>query len=325
VVVTNAWGTTSVSSNAILTVLGPPVITIQPTNQTVSQGTNVTFLVAASGSAPLTYQWRINLTNVLVTTIDTNSPGSNSLTLTNVPGAASGPYTVVITNLYGAVTSLVATLTVHAPPIILSNPTNLLVTIDSNAVFTVVASGSAPLNYRWFFNTTNLVAGATTDTLLLTHVQNSSAGQYHVVVTNDFGQAASSSASLDVVPYDSDNDGIPDEYERQHGLIVGVNDAAADPDGDGMSNLDEYLSGTDPQDKDSVLRVTLLDGGGGGAMINFTAMPNFPYTIQYRTNVESGAWQSLTNLAARPGTNVTQILDSTAGSGGRRFYRIRTP
>ncbi len=50
---------------------------------------------------------------------------------------------------------------------------------------------------------------------------------------------------------DSDHDGMDDDWERKHGLIVGVNDAALDPDGDGLSNLQEFLQGTDPQNPDS--------------------------------------------------------------------------
>ncbi len=50
---------------------------------------------------------------------------------------------------------------------------------------------------------------------------------------------------------DTDKDGMDDDWERKHGLNVGVNDAALDPDNDGLTNLQEYLAGTDPQNADS--------------------------------------------------------------------------
>jgi hypothetical protein len=50
---------------------------------------------------------------------------------------------------------------------------------------------------------------------------------------------------------DSDADGMDDDWERKHGLVVGVKDGAADPDADGLPNLQEYLGATDPQNPDT--------------------------------------------------------------------------
>ena len=52
--------------------------------------------------------------------------------------------------------------------------------------------------------------------------------------------------------FDTDKDGIPDQWEQQYGLdFQNPADAAEDPDGDGLTNLDEYLAGTDPFQADS--------------------------------------------------------------------------
>jgi hypothetical protein len=50
---------------------------------------------------------------------------------------------------------------------------------------------------------------------------------------------------------DTDNDGMDDNWELEHGLKVGINDAALDADSDGLTNLQEYLAGTDPQKADT--------------------------------------------------------------------------
>jgi len=89
----------------------PPVITLQPTNETVVTGAVVTFTVAASGSSPLGYSWRRNGVPI---TSGANSP---SYSTNNVRVADTGSqFSCVITNAYGSVTSAVAGLTVIVPP-----------------------------------------------------------------------------------------------------------------------------------------------------------------------------------------------------------------
>src|SRR5208283_4392280 len=76
----------------------PPVITSQPTNQTVAVGGTANFSVAASGTLPLSYQWSCNTTNLAGATNPT-------LTLTNVQFSQAGNYAVQITNTYGSAIS----------------------------------------------------------------------------------------------------------------------------------------------------------------------------------------------------------------------------
>jgi len=86
----------------------PPYLTGQPAGLTVSQGGNVTFLVAAGGTGPLAYQWRFNGSNLAGTT-------QGGYTRTNAQTAHAGDYSVVVSNAFGAVTSSVAPLTVTVP------------------------------------------------------------------------------------------------------------------------------------------------------------------------------------------------------------------
>jgi phospholipase/lecithinase/hemolysin len=90
---------------ATLTVLTPPKITQQPSNQTASLFADATFHVQASGDAPLSYQWRFDNTDLIGMT-------NSALTLTTVQRTNAGPYRVVVANASGVVTSQVATLSI---------------------------------------------------------------------------------------------------------------------------------------------------------------------------------------------------------------------
>ena len=197
VAVTNTYGSV-ISSNAMLIVLSPPTITLQPTGRTNLAGTTATFTNGASGTLPLNYQWRKSGSNM---NDGGNVSGSatNILTLSNVSDADAASYTVVVTNVVGSVTSSPAVLVLLDPPVILSQPTNLTVLRSSNATFSVAAAGSSPLIYQWNFNGTNILA-ATNTLFTLTNVQLSEAGNYAVLVTNAYGSVLSSNAMLVVNP-----------------------------------------------------------------------------------------------------------------------------
>src|SRR5438046_3014927 len=128
---------------------GPPVapsITTQPASQTVTAGQTATFAVVATGTAPLSYQWRKSGTAISGAT-------SPSYTTPATTSADSGSqFTVVVTNTAGSVTSNTATLTVSAAavaPSITAQPASQTVTAGQMATFTVVATGTAPLSYQW--------------------------------------------------------------------------------------------------------------------------------------------------------------------------------
>jgi hypothetical protein len=82
-------------------------------------------------------------------------------------------------------------------PIISSQPTSIMATAGSNAVFSVTAGGANPLGYQWLFNGTN-VSNATNSVLSITNPQPANAGSYSVIVSNLFGCVTSGVATLTV-------------------------------------------------------------------------------------------------------------------------------
>lgn len=90
---------------------------------------------------------------------------------------------------------------------------------------------------------------------------------------------------------DTDGDGLPDFWETQNGLSptnsAGLDGAAGDPDGDGFSNLEEYLAGTDPWDGDSLLKI--IDLAGAGRVITWNSIPGRNYQVFAATNVNGAS------------------------------------
>ena len=91
----------------------PPVVT-GPANQTILEGGTTSFSVTTSGTAPFTFQWRRNGTD-LVNGGNVSGATTSGLTLTAVTTNDAASYTVVVSNPAGSVTSVVAVLTVISP------------------------------------------------------------------------------------------------------------------------------------------------------------------------------------------------------------------
>ena len=102
------WAIDDVSIDAGPT---PPYILTQPVSSTVKVSSNVTFTVSAQGSFPLNYQWRKNGTNLSDGGRITGATTA-TLSISNLAENDSGQYSVVVTNVYGSVTSSNATLLV---------------------------------------------------------------------------------------------------------------------------------------------------------------------------------------------------------------------
>ena len=190
-----------------------PVITNQPQSQTIAQGNPVTFSVTATGTNPLSYQWRKNTVNI-------NGATNTSYTIASVAPADAGNYSVVVTNTAGNTTSNNATLTVTGPnslPVATITSPATGATYGGGSVITYTGSGSDPEDgalaasgYQWFVEFHHdahlhpgptVTQGVSTGTFTIPNSGETSANVYYrvyLVVTDS--QGAKDSTYADILP-----------------------------------------------------------------------------------------------------------------------------
>jgi autotransporter-associated beta strand protein len=188
-----------------LVVTHPVTITSQPSGTNIVDGQAFTVSVAATGTAPLTYQWYVTSdTNTASTPID--GATTDSYSVSSALSTDTGYYSVVVTNNYNSVTSLFAFVNVAITAPVLSGPTNQTVVAGNNAnlIATLTAGAPAP-TYQWYFGATPLtddgshIFGSTSLSLTITNVQNpADQGTYSIVASNAAG-TFTNSAVLTVI------------------------------------------------------------------------------------------------------------------------------
>jgi hypothetical protein len=205
VIVTNNWG--AVTDSVDLTILSfPPEITVPPTNQTVNEGDTVIFPVTVTGTLPLHYQWQFNGTD-----ITDKSPFSGTQTgtlqLVNAQTTNAGTYSIIVTNVYGAITDSVTLTVLTFPPAITNAPPQFQTNgLNTTFALTINASGSPPLSYQWQLNGVNLTTqdkdyiGINSNSLTIKDAQTNQSGDYTVIVTNSYG-SATTNVNVTIQPF----------------------------------------------------------------------------------------------------------------------------
>jgi len=169
------WDTSQLANNGIITVAALPAVTVSPASTNLTYGSSALLTAAASGSGTLNYQWYDNHTNLI------SGATSPTLTLTVPIVAASGNYSVIVTNAYGKATNYSAVTVLPAGLMVNANNTNRIYGA-TNPVFTA--------SYTGFVNgdTISVLAGAPSLTSLA--VTNSPVGSYSITAATGTLSAA---------------------------------------------------------------------------------------------------------------------------------------
>ncbi len=197
VVVSNVAGTVT-SAGAVLTVAAPvaPAIATQPAALAVAAGAAASFVVTATGTAPLAYQWQRDGADIAGA-----SAASYTIPVTVI--ADSGAvFRVRVSNAGGTVVSNGAALTVTGPvlsaPTITAQPLNAAVGVGQAATFNVAVTGSPAPAFQWRRDG-SAIAGADASSYTTPPAALADNGAvFSVVVSNSQGSVTSTGASLSV-------------------------------------------------------------------------------------------------------------------------------
>ncbi len=192
-VITTSCGNTN-TNTASLSLLSPPAITSQPVSVSYcGTGGTVNLSVGATG-AGLTYQWQLNTNNL---SNGFQYSGVTTATLGVVVSSGVQNYRVIVSGTCGTpVTSAYASVTSVITPSVITPPASTSVCSGATVLMTVQAAGGG-LSYQWKKGTA-ILSGATDDTLTLSNVGVSDAGQYQVIVSNLCGNYTSAPGTLTV-------------------------------------------------------------------------------------------------------------------------------
>lgn len=314
VIVSNLVSSLTSSGAVVSMIYYPPTITAQPVGGNILVGTSYSLNAAATGTAPLSWQWRKNGTPIL-------GANSNSYVFNSTQINDAGFYDAVVTNMVGSVTSSVATIYVGYAPVITQQPVSTTNAFGSTAVFSCNATGPLPMNYQWFQNSTNLI-GQTNATLMLTNLQLQNVGNYLVIVGNAFGSITSSVAILHVSP------GILFQPTNQIVMPGSQSGFSAFANGEPALAYQWQLNGTNLMDNN-------IYSGSTSTNLNLTA--TLANTIGNYTLVVSDSYGSITSTVANLSfgfnanstfnysgiiqpyivpAGVTQLWIATTGGGG---------
>ncbi len=258
-----------------------------------------------------------------------NAVNSPKLVLTGIEPQDAGVYTVTVTNTTSAVTSDPAP--VVLPPEINSEPVPVTIASGATALLSVVASSSSGLQYQWYTGTSGDTAhplegaaGASFTTPAL-----GTTTTYWVRITNAAGSVDSSTVTVTV-------NGAADPFtawrNAQFSAADAVNDAVsgptADPDGDGLTNTQEYVFGTLPGQPDTA--ALTVAAGQSPPAVSFTALAATGagyegrtrlYTLESTTDLAGGTWAAVADFTGITGAG--QTVTYTPPAGVRTFLRLK--
>ena len=310
--------------------VNPLVVSITPNNGCASGGTPITIGGVNFQSGSTITMNGVNATGVAFV---------NSNTLTAVTAAnLQGTYNVVVKTPGKPPTTLTNGFT-YAGPLVFGGPNSLTPAIEGATLSWSAASGAPPLTYS-VYEATN--SGGEINPLLTTNAlavylplypgSNSPITYFFKVKAFDnCGGLDTNHVELSVQPLldpakSQVGDGIPNSWKLQYGFSpFDPTVAAGDPDGDGLSNLQEFLDGTNPRDSASPFHVMGITLHGQDVLITWQSVGGMTNAVESTPN-PGGGWSNISGNIVITGIGLatTNYLDAGAATNtSANYYRVR--
>ena len=142
---------------------------------------------------------------------------------------------------------------------------------------------------------------------------------YYIVTTMGALMEGTNSAEASATPLSE----LEQWRQTNFGTTAGDGHAAdnADPDGDGWTNAQEFASGTNPNDRHSLLEVTQMQASGSDMRLHFPTVSGKTYRLERSHTLQAGSWTIVADNITGTGAEV-QVTDTGGAAQSRRFYRV---
>jgi lysophospholipase L1-like esterase len=142
---------------------------------------------------------------------------------------------------------------------------------------------------------------------------------YYTVAANGFSGTGLASAPVSATTYTA----VENWRLANFGTVANSGNAAdsADPDGDGLTNTQEFTSGTNPNSAASALKVAQVQTSGSNLVVSFPTVSGKTYRLERSDTLQNGSWSTVQDNIAGTG-GVLQITDPGAAAQSKRFYRV---
>ena len=121
----------------------------------------------------------------------------------------------------------------------------------------------------------------------------------------------------DFINADSDSDGMLDSWEQQYFSTI-LFGSDADADGDGFTNLDEFIAGTNPTNANSLFNINIL-GNDNNFIIQWNAVDNKIYNVLINNDLRFGEFSNISGDLPFP---VNSYTDSVQRTENRQYYKL---